>query len=38
MDERTERELLIEIINDKLNMLDIRFLKCVFHFTKRLAE
>lgn len=38
MDERTEKEILIEAINRKLNMLDMHFLKCVFIIAKRLAE
>ena len=38
MDEKTERELLIEVINRKLNMLDMRFLRLVLHYVKRLAE
>lgn len=33
-----EKEILIEAINKKLNMLDIHFLKCVFRITERLAE
>lgn len=38
MNERTERGLLIEAINKKLNMLDMHFLKCVFIIAERLAK
>lgn len=38
MDKRTEKEILIEAINRKLNMLDMHFLKCVFIFAERLAK
>lgn len=33
-----EKEILIAAITRNINKLDVRFLKCVFHFTKRLAE
>lgn len=33
-----EKEILIEAINKKLNMLDMHFLKCVFIIAERLAK